>query len=192
MEFFKNVYHDIKNEIEPYKPRIAKLLEFTFVPLVIAVTSILTGTVASLIIRSFTDLRPTNNAGWIFWCLVITLAMFGLLHIVRAYQLYRPNGIMNDPKYVVVVAKHKDWILNASTGKVALLVALNTLIVSIIFTIFDFDLKVQIGSWTSAIDSRAFALAAIAIYCWSAWLEMFRCIRSWVNCRWHIFNRFGV
>lgn len=99
---------------------------------------------------------------------------------------------MNDPKYVVVVAKHKDWILNASTGKVALLVALNTLIVSIIFTIFDFDLKVQIGSWTSAIDSRAFALAAIAIFCWSAWAEMFRCIRSWVNCRWHIFNRFGV
>lgn len=192
MEFFKNVYDDIKNEIEPYKPKIAKVLEFTFVPLVIAVTSILTGTVASLIIRSFTDLRPVNIAGWIFWCLVITLAIFGILHIVRAYQLYSPNGIMNNPKYVVVVEKHEDWILKASTGKVALRVALNTLVVAALLLALDFDLKVQIGSWTSAIDSRAFALAAIAIYCWSAWLEMFRCIRSWVNCRWHIFNRFGV
>ena len=192
MEFFKNVYDDIKNEIEPYKPKMAKVLEFTFVPFIIAVVSIFTGLVASLIIRSFTDYRPVNNAGMIFWCLVITLAMFGLLHIVRAYQLYSRNGIMNDPKYVVVVSKHKDWILKASTGKVALRVALNTLIVSILFTIFDFDLKVQIGSWTSAIDSRAFALAAIAIYCWSAWLEMFRCIRSWVNCREHMYNRFGV
>lgn len=50
MEFFKNVYNDIKNEIKPYKPKMAKVLEFAFVPLVIAVTSILTGTVASLII----------------------------------------------------------------------------------------------------------------------------------------------
>lgn len=182
----------LKNEIKPYKPKMAKVLEFAFVPLVIAVTSILTGTVASLIIRSFTDLRPTNNAGWIFWCLVITLAMFGLLHIVRAYQLYSRNGIMNDPKYVVVVSKHKDWILKASSGKVALRVVINALVVSVIFLAIDFDLKVQIGSWNSAIDSRAFALAAMAIYCWSAWLEMFRCIRSWVNCRWHIFNRFGV
>ena len=192
MEFFKNVYADIKNEIKPYKLKMAKVLEFTFVPLVIAVTSILTGTVASLIIRSFTDKRPANNAGMIFWCLVITLAMFGLLHIVRAYHLYSRNGIMNDPKYVVVVSKHKDWLLKASTGKVALLVAINTLVVSVIFLAIDFDLKVQIGSWTSAIDSRAFVLAAIAIFCWSAWTEMFRCIRSWVNCRWHIFNRLGV
>lgn len=192
MEFFKNIYDDIKNEIKPYKPKMAKVLEFTFVPLVIAVTSVLTGTVASLIIRSFTDLRPVNNAGWIFWCLVITLAIFGLLHIVRAYQLYSRNGIMNDPKYVVVVSKHKDWILKASTGKVALRVAINALVVSVIFLVIDFDLKGQIGSWASAIDSRAFALAAIAIYCWSAWLEMFRCIRSWVKCREHIFNRFGV
>lgn len=192
MEFFKNIYDDIENEIKPYKPKMAKVLEFTFVPLVIAVTSVLTGTVASLIIRSFTDLRPVNNAGWIFWCLVITLAIFGLLHIVRAYQLYRRNGIMNDPKYVVVVSKHKDWILKDSTGKVALRVAINALVVSVIFLVIDFDLKVQIGSWASAIDSRAFALAAIAIYCWSAWLEMFRCIRSWVTCREHIFNRFGV
>lgn len=192
MEFFKHVYYDIKNEIEPYKPKMAKILEFTFAPFIIAVGSILCGSVASLIIRSFTDLRPVNNAGWIFWCFVITLVMYGILHIVRAYQLYSPNGIMNNPKYVVVVSKHKDWILKASSGKVALRVALNTLIVSILFTIFDFDLKVQIGSWTSAIDSRAFALAAIAIYCWSAWLEMFRCIRSWVKCREHIFNRFGV
>lgn len=192
MEFFKNVYDDIKNEIEPYKPKMAKVLEFTFVPFIIAVVSIFTGSVASLIIRSFTDIRPTNNAAWIFWCFVITLAVYGLLHAVRAYQLYSRNGIMNDPKYVVVVSKHKDWILKASTGKVALRVALNTLIVSILFTIFDFDLKVQIGSWTSAIDSRAFTLAAIAIYCWSAWLEMFRAIRSWINCREHMYNRFGV
>lgn len=192
MEFFKNVYDDIKNEIEPYKPKMAKVLEFTFVPLVIAVSSILCGSVASLIIRSFTDYRPMHTAGWIFWFLVITLVMFGLLHIVRAYQLYGSNGIMNNPKYVVVVENHKDWILKVSTGKVALRVALNTLVVSTLLLAIDFDLKVRIGSWTSAIDSRAFALAAMAIYCWSAWVEMFRCIRGWVHCREHIFNRFGV
>lgn len=192
MEFFKNVYNDIKNEIKPYKPKMAKVLEFTFVPLVIAVTSILTGTVASLIIRSFTDLRPVNNAGWIFWCFAITLAMFGLLHIVRDYQLYRRNGIMNDPKYVVVVSNHKDWILNASTGKVALRVAINALVVSVIFLAIDFDLKVQIGSWHTAIDSRAFVLAAIAIYCWDAWCDMGRAIKSWVKCREHIKTVFGV
>lgn len=111
---------------------MAKILEFTFVPFIIAVGSILCGSVASLIIRSFTDYRPVNSAGWIFWCLIITLAIFGLLHIVRAYQLYSRNGIMNDPKYVVVVSKHKDWILKASTGKVALRVAINTLVVSVI------------------------------------------------------------
>lgn len=192
MEFFKDVYNDIKNEIEPYKPKMAKFLEFTFVPLLIAVTSILSGTVGSLIMRSFVDYRPMHTAGWIFWFFVITLVMYGSLHIVRAYQLYSTNGIMNNPKYAVVVEKHKDWILNASTGKVALRVALNTLVVSIIFLVFDFDLKVQIGSWTSAIDSRAFALAAMGIYCWSAWVEMFRAIRSWVNCREHMYNRFGV
>ena len=192
MEFFKNVYDDIKNEIEPYKPKMAKVLEFTFVPFIIAVVSILCGSLASLIIRSFTDYRPVNIAGWIFWCFVITLVMYGILHIVRAYQLYSRNGIMNNPKYVVVVSKHKDWILKVSTGKVALRVAINTLVVSVIFLAIDFDLKVQIGSWTSAIDSRAFPLAAMAIYCWSAWVEMFRCIRSWVNCREHMYNRFGV
>ena len=195
MEFFKDVYHiydDIKNEIELYKPKIAKILEFTFAPFIIAVVSILCGSVASLIIRSFTDYRPVNIAGSIFWSAVITLVIYGILHVVRAYQLYSPNGIMNNPKYVVVVSKHKDWILKASSGKVALRVAINTLVVSVIFLAIDFDLNVQIGSWASAIDSRAFALAAIAIYCWSAWLEMFRCIRSWVNCREHMYNRFGV
>ena len=192
MEFFKNVYHDIKNEIEPYKPKMAKLLEFTFVPLVIAVSSILCGSVASLIIRSFTDYRPMHTAGWIFWFLVITLVMFGLLHIVRAYQLYSPNGIMNNPKYVVVVSKHKDWILKASTGKVALRVAINTLVVSVIFLALDFDLKVQIGSWTSAIDSRAFALAAMGIYGWASWSALGESIKSWVKCREHMYNRFGV
>ena len=50
MEFFKNVYDDIKNEIEPYKPKMAKILEFTVVPFIIAVVSILCGSVASLII----------------------------------------------------------------------------------------------------------------------------------------------
>lgn len=84
MEFFKDVYDNIKNEIEPYKPKMAKVLEFTFVPFVIAVGSILCGSVASLIIRSFTDIRPTNNTAWIFWCFVITLAVYGLLHVVRA------------------------------------------------------------------------------------------------------------
>ena len=171
---------------------MAKILEFTFAPFIIAVVSILCGSVASLIIRSFTDYRPVNNAGWIFWCLVITLVMFGLLHIVRAYQLYSQNSIMNNPKYVVVVSKHKDWILKVSTGKVALRVAINTLVVSVIFLAIDFDLNIQIGSWTTAIDSRAFVLAAIAIYCWGAWYEMGKAIKAWVKCRVHIKNRFGV
>lgn len=192
MDFSKTYMMILKNEIKLYKPKMAKVLEFTFVPLIIAVGAMLAGTVASLIIRSFTDYRPVNIAGLIFWCLVITLVIYGILHIVRAYHLYSRNGIMNDPKYAVVVSKHKDWIIKASSGKVALRVAISTLVVSVIFLAIDFDLKVQIGSWTSAIDSRAFALAAIAIYCWSAWAEMFRCIKSWVNCRWHIFNRFGV
>lgn len=192
MEFFKNVYADIKNEIKPYKPKMAKVLEFTFVPLVIAVTSILTGTVASLIVRSFTDYRPVHLAGMVFWFAIITLAMYGTLHAIRAYQLYSPNGILNNPKYAVVVAKHKDWLLKVSTGKVALLVAINTLVVSVIFLAIDFDLKVQIGSWTSAIDSRAFAIATMGIYGWASWSALGESIKSWVNCRWHIFNRFGV
>lgn len=192
MNALKEVYDVIKDEIAPYKPKAAKILEHTLIPLIIAVSSILVGSVCSLIVRSFTDYRPMHNAGYIFWSLVITLAMYGLLHAVRAYQLYSQSGIFNDPKYVVVVEKHEDWLLKASTGNRALHVSLNALVVSVIFTIFDFDLNIQIGSWHTAIDSRAFVLAAIAIYCWGAWYEIGRAIKAWVKCRVHIKNRFGV
>ena len=133
-----------------------------------------------------------HNAGYIFWCLVITLVMYGLLRAIRAYQLYTGSGILNDLKYVVVVEKHEDWLLKASTGNRALQVSLNALAVSVFFTILDFDLNIQIGSWHTAIDSRAFVLAAIAIYCLGAWYEMGRAIKAWVKCRVHIKNRFGV
>ena len=192
MEVLRDIHDIIESEIEPYKPKTAKLLKIFLLPLIIAIVSVLVGTVCSLIIRSFTDHRPVHMMGLVFWFALISFIMYGLLHAIRAYQLYSPNGIMNNPKYVVVVSKHKDWILKASTGKVALRVALNTLVVAVLLLAIDFDLKVQIGSWTSAIDSRAFALAAMAIYCWSAWVEMFRCIKSWVNCREHMYNRFGV
>ena len=192
MNALKEVYDVIKDEIAPYKPKAAKALEYTLIPLIIAVSSILFGSVCSLIVRSFTDYRPMHNAGYIFWCLVITLVMYGLLHAVRAYQLYSQSGIFNDPKYVVVVEKHEDWLLKVSTGNRALHVLLNALVVSVIFTILDFDLNIQIGSWHTAIDSRAFVLTAIAIYCWGAWYEMSRAIKAWVKCRVHIKNRFGV
>ena len=188
----KDIRDIIENDFEPRHPKTAKALIFFLIPLVIAIVSILAGTVGSLIVRTFTDIGLKHMPFWIILHALITLVMYGLLHAIRAYQLYAGSGILNDPKYVVVVEKHKDWLLKVSTGKFAFTVAVDTIIVAIILLAFNFDLKVQIGSWTSAIDSRAFALAAIAIYCWSAWLEMFRCIRSWVNCRWHIFNRFGV
>nr|DAR69497.1 MAG TPA: hypothetical protein [Caudoviricetes sp.] len=192
MEFFKNVYDDIKNEIEPYKPKMAKILEFTFVPFIIAVVSILCGAVASLIIRSFTDHRPVHMMGLVLWFALISFIMYGLLHAIRAYQLYAGSGILNDPKYVVVVEKHKDWLLRVSTSKFAFRLVVDTLIVSIIFLAFDFEIKVQIGSWISAIDSRAFVIAALGIHCWSAWEMMAHDIKCWVKCREHIFNRFGV
>lgn len=192
MEMLKDIRDIIENDFEPRHPKTTKALIFFLIPLVIAIVSILAGTVGSLIVRTFTDIGLKHMPFWIILHAPITLVMYGLLHAIRAYQLYAGSGILNDPKYVVVVEKHKDWLLKVSTGKFAFSVAVDTIIVAIIFLAFNFEIKVQVGSWTSAIDSRAFALAAIAIYCWSAWLEMFRCIRSWVNCRWHIFNRFGV
>lgn len=192
MEMLKDIRDLIETDIEPYKPGAAKALKFFLIPLAIAIVSILAGTVGSLIVRSFTDIGLKHMPFWIILHSLITLVMYGLLHSIRAFQLYAGSGILNDPKYAVVVEKHKDWLLKVSTGKFAFLVAVDTIIVAIIFLACNFVIKVQVGSWTSAIDSRAFALAAIAIYCWSAWLEMFRCIRSWVTCRWHIFNRFGV
>ena len=192
MSTLKEVYDVIKDEIAPHKPKAAKALEYTLIPLIIAVSSILFGSVCSLIVRSFTDYRPMHNAGYIFWGLVITLVMYGLLHTIRAYQLYSQSGILNDSKYAQVTEEHKDWLLKASTGNRALHVSLNALVVSVIFTILDFDLNIQIGSWTTAIDSRAFVLAAIAIYCWSAWYEMGKAIKAWVKCRVHIKNRFGI
>lgn len=192
MEMLEDIRDIIENDFGPHHPKTAKALKFFLIPLAIAIVSILAGTVGSLIVRSFTDIGLKHMPFWIILHSLITLVMYGLLHAIRAYQLYAGSGILNDPKYVVVVEKHKDWLLKVSTGKFAFTVAVDTIIVAIIFLAFNFEIKVQIGSWTSAIDSRAFALAAIAIYCWSAWLEMFRCIRSWVNCREHIFNRFGV
>ena len=192
MEMLEDIRDIIENDFGPHHQKTAKVLKFFLIPLAIAIVSILAGTVGSLIVRSFTDIGLKHMPFWIILHVLITLVMYGLLHAIRAYQLYAGSGILNDLKYAVVVEKHKDWLLKVSTGKFAFTVAVDTIIVAIILLACNFDLKVQIGSWTSAIDSRAFALAAIAIYCWSAWLEMFRCIRSWVNCRWHIFNRFGV
>lgn len=192
MNTLKEVYDVIKDEIAPYKPKAAKVLEYTLIPLIIAVSSILFGSVCSLIVRSFTDYRPMHNPGYIFWCLVITLVMYGLLHAIRAYQLYAGSGILTIQSMLVVVEKHKDWLLKASAGNRALHVSLNALAVSVFFTIFDFDIIIQIGSWHTAIDSRAFVLAAIAIYCWGAWYEMGKAIKAWVKCRVHIKNRFGV
>lgn len=192
MNLLKEIYDIIKDEIEPYRPVVAKLLEFSVIPLIIAIVSVLTGAVCSLIFRSFTDYRPMNNEGYIFWCFVITLTMYGILHVIRAYQLYARSGILNDPKYQDFVNEYREWLLKVSTGGRALRVALITLAVSIFFTVFDFDLRVQIGSWTTAIDSRAFVLAAIAIYCCSSWVELGRAIKGWIKCREILNRRYGV
>lgn len=192
MEMLKDIRDLIETDIEPYRPGAAKALKFFLIPLAIAIVSILAGTVGSLIIRTFTDIGLKHMPFWIILHMLITLGMYGLLHAIRAYQLYSPSGILNDPKYVVVVEKHKDWLLKVSTGKFAFTVAVDTIIVAIIFLAFNFEIKVQIGSWISAIDSKAFVLAALAIYCWEAWCDMGRAIKSWVKCREHIFNRFGV
>ena len=192
MEMLKDIRDLIETDIEPYRPGAAKALKFSLIPLAIAIVSILAGTVGSLIVRSFTDIGLKHMPFWIILHSLITLVMYGLLHAIRAYQLYAGSGILNDPKYVVVVEKHKDWLLKVSTGKFAFAVAVDTIIVAIIFLAFNFEIKVQVGSWVSAIDSKAFALAALSIFCWSAWVEMFRCIKSWVKCREHIKTRFGV
>lgn len=192
MEMLKDIRDLIETDIEPYRPGAAKALKFFLIPLAIAIVSILAGTVGSLIIRTFTDIGLKHMPFWIILHMLITLGMYGLLHAIRAYQLYSPSGILNDPKYAVVVEKHKDWLLKVSNGKFAFQVAVDTIIVAIIFLAFNFDIKVQIGSWISAIDSKAFALAALAIYCWDAWCVMGRAIKSWVKCREHIKTRFGV
>lgn len=192
MEMLKDIRDIIETDIEPYKPGAAKALKFFLIPLAIAIVSILAGTVGSLIVRSFTVIGLKHMPFWIILHALITLVMFGLLHAIRAYQLYAGSGILNDPKYVVVVEKHKDWLLRVSTSKFAFRLVVDTLIVSIIFLAFDFEIKVQIGSWISAIDSRAFVIAALGIHCWSAWEMMAHDIKCWVKCREHIFNRFGV
>lgn len=43
MNTLKEVYDVIKDEIAPYKPKAAKALEYTLIPLIIAVSSILFG-----------------------------------------------------------------------------------------------------------------------------------------------------
>ena len=191
MEMLKDIRDLIETDIEPYKPGAAKALIFFLIPLVIAIVSILAGTVGSLIVRTFTDIGLKHMPFWIILHTLITLVMYGLLHAIRAYQLYAGSGILNDPKYVVV-EKHKDWLLKVSTGKFAFTVAVDTIIVAIILLAFNFEIKVQVGSWISAIDSKAFALAALSIYCWDAWCDIGRAIKSWVKCREHIKNRFGV
>lgn len=192
MEILKDIRDIIENDFEPRHPKTAKVLKLFLIPLAIAIVSILAGTVGSLIIRTFTDIGLKHMPFWIILHMLITLGMYGLLHAIRAYQLYAGSGILNDPKYVVVVEKHKDWLLKVSTGKFAFTVAVDTIIVAIIFLAFNFEIKVQVGSWVSAIDSKAFALAALSIYCWDAWCDMGRAIKSWVKCREHIKNRFGV
>ena len=188
----KDIRDIIETDIEPYKPGAAKALKFFLIPLAIAIVSILAGTVGSIIVRTFTDIGLKHMPFWIILHALITLVMYGILHAIRAYQLYAGSGILNDPKYVVVVEKHKDWLLKVSTGKFAFTVAVDTIIVAIIFLACNFEIKVQVGSWVSAIDSRAFTLAAISIYCWGAWYEMGKAIKAWVKCRVHIKNRFGV
>nr|DAJ72986.1 MAG TPA: hypothetical protein [Caudoviricetes sp.]DAX67841.1 MAG TPA: hypothetical protein [Caudoviricetes sp.] len=192
MEMLEDIRDIIENDFGPHHPKTAKVLKFFLIPLVIAIVSILAGTVGSLIVRTFTDIGLKHMPFWIILHALITLVMYGLLHAIRAYQLYAGSGILNDPKYVVVVEKHKDWLLKVSTGKFAFTVAVDTIIVAILFLAFNFEIKVQVGSWVSAIDSKAFALAALSIYCWDAWCDMGRAIKSWVKCREHIFNRFGV
>lgn len=192
MEILRDIRDIIENDFGPHHPKTTKALIFFLIPLVIAIVSILAGTVGSLIVRTFTDIGLKHMPFWIILHVLITLVMYGLLHAIRAYQLYAGSGILNDPKYMVVVEKHKDWLLKVSTGKFAFTVAVDTIIIAIIFLACNFDIKVQIGSWASAIDSRAFALAALSIYCWDAWCDMGRAIKSWVKCREHIFNRFGV
>lgn len=192
MEILKDIRDIIENDFGPHHPKTAKVLKFFLIPLAIAIVSILAGTVGSLIIRTFTDIGLKHMPFWIILHMLITLGMYGLLHAIRAYQLYAGSGILNDPKYVVVVEKHKDWLLKVSTGKFAFTVAVDTIIVAIIFLAFNFEIKVQVGSWVSAIDSKAFALAALSIYCWDAWCDMGRAIKSWVKCREHIKTRFGV
>lgn len=192
MEILRDIRDIIENDFEPRHPKTTKALIFFLIPLAIAIVSILAGTVCSLIVRSFTDIGLKHMPFWIILHVLITLVMYGILHAIRAFQLYAGSGILNDPKYVVVVEKHKDWLLKVSTGKFAFTVAVDTIIVAIIFLAFNFEIKVQVGSWVSAIDSKAFALAALSIYCWDAWCDMGRAIKSWVKCREHIFNRFGV
>lgn len=192
MEMLEDIRDIIENVFGPHHPKTAKVLKFFLIPLVIAIVSILAGTVGSLIVRTFTDIGLKHMPFWIILHSLITLVMYGLLHSIRAFQLYAGSGILNDPKYVVVVEKHKDWLLKVSTGKFAFTVAVDTIIVAIIFLAFNFEIKVQVGSWVSAIDSKAFALAALSIYCWEAWCDMGRAIKSWVKCREHIKNRFGV
>ena len=163
MEMLKDIRDIIETDIEPYKPGAAKALKFLLIPLAIAIVSILAGTVGSLIVRTFTDIGLKHMPFWIILHALITLVMYGLLHAIRAYQLYAGSGV-----------------------------AVDTIIVAIIFLAFNFEIKVQVGSWVSAIDSKAFALAALSIYCWDAWCDMGRAIKSWVKCREHIKTRFGV
>ena len=191
MEMLEDIRDIIENDFGPHHPKTAKVLKFFLIPLAIAIVSILAGTVGSLIVRTFTDIGLKHMPFWIILHSLITLVMYGLLHSIRAFQLYAGSGILNDPKYVVV-EKHKDWLLKVSTGEFAFLVAVDTIIVAIIFLAFNFEIKVQVGSWVSAIDSKAFALAALSIYCWDAWCDMGRAIKGWVKCREHIKNRFGV
>lgn len=192
MEMLRDIRDIIENDFGPRHPKTAKILKLFLIPLAITIVSILAGTVGSLIVRTFTDIGLRYMPFWIILHALITLVMYGLLHAIRAYQLYAGSGILNDPKYVVVVEKHKDWLLKVSTGKFAFTVAVDTIIVAIIFLACNFVIKVQVGSWISAIDSKAFALAALSIYCWDAWCDMGRAIKSWVKCREHIKNRFGV
>ena len=107
MEILKDIRDIIETDIEPYKPGAAKALRFFLIPLAIAIVSILAGTVGSLIVRSFTDIGLKHMPFWIILHSLIALVMYGLLHAIRAYQLYAGSGILNDPKYVVVVENIK-------------------------------------------------------------------------------------
>lgn len=183
MENIRDAQNFIEKFIEPNHPETAKLLKLLTPLAIITAVSILVGTVGSLIVRSFTDERPEYVIGWIFWFSIITAVMYVTLQIVRFYQLFSRNGVLNDPKYKTIALKHIGRLLKSSTGKFAIWVASNAIIVAFILLAFDFEIKVQIGSWITAIDSRAFALATVAVYFMDVWYSIGSNIKDWVKCR---------
>lgn len=191
MEILRSAYYTIEDDIAKYKPKTAKVLQFLFSFAIITISSLIMGLICSLIVRSFTDHSPRHLGGMMFIFLLITVVLYAVLYAIRGWRLYSLNGILNNPKFVVLVQKHKDWLLNVSTCKFEMYATALVILVSWMFLSFDFDIKVQVGSWVSAIDSKAFTLAALT-YFWYIWSAIYKAIKGWVTCI-EILNRcFGV